>query len=59
MNATKIAIIGHCLFRIVFVICITYVAIHFQKPSLLWWYILPAMLGLTVSSDNRKDGEQV
>lgn len=55
MNAVKFAVIGNCLLRITLTICITYSAIHFQKPSLLWWYILPAMLGLSVSS---KDGKE-
>lgn len=57
MNAVKISVICHCLARIILIICITYAAIYFNKPSLLWWYILPAVMGLSVSSDNKKGGE--
>lgn len=59
MNAVKIAVIGNSIARIVFIICITYVAIHFKKPSLLWWYILPACMGLSVSSEREKGDEQL
>lgn len=31
---------------VVFVICITVVAIHFEKASLLWWYIAPIIIAL-------------
>ena len=55
MNAVKFAVMGNCLLRITLTICITYSAINFQKTSLLWWYVLPAMLGLNISS---KDGKE-
>ena len=59
MNAVRIAVIGNSIARIVFIICITYAAIHFQKPSLLWWYLVPAAMGLSVSSGNDKGDEQL
>ena len=30
------------IFNFVLVICITLMAIHFDNPGLLWWYLLPA-----------------
>ena len=55
MNAVKLAVVCNCLIRISLAVCITYTAVNFQNPSLLWWYILPALLGLHVSS---KDGKE-
>lgn len=31
---------------VAFVVCITVVTIHFEKASLLWWYIAPIIIAL-------------
>lgn len=55
MNAVKLAVVCNCLLRIGLTVCITYAAVKFQNSSLLWWYILPALLGLHVSSKDDKE----
>ena len=56
MNGNKaltIAVFLSYLSRIVAFVCITVAAIHFQKTSLLWWYILPALLGCSVETKEK------
>lgn len=40
----KLFIIMNFLFVTAFIACITIAAIHFNKPALMWWYILPAFI---------------
>lgn len=42
------------LTRIVAFVCVTIAAICFQKVSVLWWYILPALMSCSVETG--KDG---
>ena len=42
------------LSRIVGFVCVTIVSIYFQNPSLLWWYLLPACMGVGLKTE--KDG---
>lgn len=44
--------IANYICRAVAFVCITVATIYFQKPSLLWWYLLPFFMGL--SSDNKR-----
>ena len=39
--------------RAILFICITIASIHFEKTSLLWWYLLPACMGL--ANDSKKE----
>ena len=36
--------------RAVAFVCITIAAIYFQSASLLWWYLLPALMGCSVET---------
>lgn len=59
MSENKAAVIVVFLFnlsRIVAFVCITIAAIHFNNASLLWWYILPALMGCSVETG--KDGAE-
>ena len=38
------------LTTIVAFVCITIAAIYFQKVSVLWWYILPALMDCSVKT---------
>ena len=46
----KIVIIGSIILKAIFFICVTIAAIYFQKPSLLWWYILGCFMGYEYES---------
>ena len=37
----------NALLRSVAFVCITVAAVHFESTSILWWYILPGLMGLT------------
>lgn len=50
----KSIFIANYICRAVAFICITLVAIHFEKTSLLWWYILPFLMDI---SYKRRDND--
>lgn len=50
MNATKLYVIFHSIVVIGLVAGITACAIHFNNHHLMWWYILPLLMGLEVKS---------
>ena len=58
MNENKavflIVMFAH-LTRIIAFICITIAAIYFQKVSILWWYLLPALMSCSVKI--KEDGD--
>ena len=47
---TKIFMYNAALRSVAFV-CITVAAIYFESASILWWYIVPALMGLSAKSD--------
>lgn len=53
-NAVVAVVFLSHLPRIVGFVCVTVAAIYFQNASLLWWYILPALMGCSV--ETKKDG---
>ena len=49
MNSVKVMVIFHFIAVIAFIVCITIASIHFGKPGILWWYLVPAFtMGLEV-----------
>lgn len=49
----------HYITIIVAFICITLAAMHFDKASLLWWYVIPMLtmfIGVSEKSSNNKGG---
>ena len=41
----KIVMIANILIRTVFVICVTVLAIMFNRTNILWWFLLTPLLG--------------
>ena len=41
----------NALLRSVAFVCITVAAVWFGRASILWWYIVPALMGLSTKSD--------
>ena len=40
----KIEKLLYTLTEIVYIVCVTYAAIHFGKIGILWWYVLVLLL---------------
>ena len=51
----KTFLICNMIVRIVAFICITFAAVHFERASLLWWYIVPLLMSPSIS--DRKENE--
>ena len=47
-KATVMMVFLSYISRIVAFVCITVAAIYFQNASLLWWYICPMLMGVSV-----------
>lgn len=43
----KILLLLNAITECVYIVCVTYAAIHFGKIGLLWWYILVLFLRVT------------
>lgn len=41
----------NAVMRSVAFVCITVAAVCFESTSILWWYIVPALMGLSAKSD--------
>ena len=52
---TKIFMYNAVLRSVAFV-CITVAAIYFESAGILWWYLVPAFMGLSAERDKKKDG---
>ena len=51
----KIVMIANILIKVIFMICVTILAITFSKTSLLWWFILTPFLGYDYKTSNNTD----
>lgn len=47
VKIVKFTMLANVIVKSTFFICVTAAAIHFNKPSLLAWYILGAVIGYT------------
>lgn len=43
----KIVMIANILIRTVFMVCVTVLAIMFNRTNILWWFVLLPFLGYT------------
>lgn len=61
MNATKFYVIFQTILRIVMTICITIAACYFGKWGLLFFYFVPALMSLNVTStpDNKDNNQDI
>ena len=41
----RIVMIANILIRTVFMVCVTVLAIMFNRTSILWWFLLTPLLG--------------
>ena len=45
----KIVMIANMIIMSVYSVCVTYAAIHFDRPSILLWYLMLGVIGFTYS----------
>lgn len=50
-NALTKIFLYNALMRSVAFVCITIAAVCFKSTAILWWYIVPALLGISASRD--------
>jgi hypothetical protein len=55
MNALMIA---NMIIMTTYAMCVTYAAVHFNDPGILWWYLLLPLIGFT-STERKTDNENV
>ena len=55
MSNLKFVVLSGTLLKIVYCVCVTAAAIHFNDSSILWWYFLSCTLGYSYSSDGKKE----
>lgn len=53
----KTIFIFNYITRTIVFICITIASIYFQKPSILWFYLLPALMGISTKESGDIDAD--
>lgn len=56
MSDAKFVMLANIIIEAVYIVSVTAAAIHFEKPSLLWWYVLLCFMGYSLKY-HQKDGE--
>lgn len=51
----KVVILCSAAVKICVVVCVTALAMHFDKPSLCWWYLLVCFVGWEVKTTKTED----
>lgn len=47
MNEFKWTMLCNLITEATYIVCVTVAAMHFDKPSLLWWYIMVLFMGMS------------
>lgn len=55
MSDLKFVVLFGTLIKIVYCVCVTVAAIHFNDPGILWWYLLSCVFGYSYSSNDKKE----
>lgn len=50
MNNFKFIVIMNFIVQVVFISCVAAVAVNFNRPTLLWWWLLAPFFTFTYSS---------
>lgn len=43
----KAVMLANIAIMTTYAVCVTYAAIHFNDPSILWWYLMLGFMGFT------------
>ena len=52
----KAVMIANTIIMATYAICVTIAAVHFNNPSILWWYLMMGAIGFSYKSGN--DGKE-
>ena len=58
MNTFKFWMLCNVLIKGIYAICVTVAAISFDKPAILWWYLLLLLVGYELSSEHKNKEER-
>lgn len=50
MKMNIIFLLLNAITECVYIACVTYAAVHFEKISILWWYVMVLLLRVTWTS---------
>ena len=53
----KVVMTANIIIMSVYAICVTFAAIHFNNPGILWWYLMLGVIGFSYKqhSDRKED----
>lgn len=52
----RAVMIANIIIMATYAICVTFAAVHFNDPSILWWYLLMCVIGFSYKSGS--DGKE-
>lgn len=55
MSNFKFVMLVNLVIQVVFILCVAALAIHFNRPAFLWWWLLLPFICFTYSST--RDGD--
>ncbi len=53
----KTVMFANTMIMMIYTVCVTYAAVRFDDPSILWWYVMLGFLGFTYKSGGVEDGK--
>lgn len=53
MNNLKAVLLASTITKILFCVCVTVAAIHFNNAAILWWYLLSIFFGYEYKTGGR------
>ena len=52
----RAVMIANTIIMATYAICVTFAAVHFNNPGILWWYLMMGVIGFTYKSGS--DGKE-
>lgn len=52
----KAVMIANSVIMATYAICVTFAAVHFNNPGILWWYLMMGVIGFSYKSGS--DGKE-
>ncbi len=53
----KTAMFVNMAIMTIYAVCVTYAAVYFNNPKILWWYVLMTLIGFSYKSGGTEDGK--
>ena len=57
MSNLKFVMLVNLVIQVVFILCVAALAIHFNRPAVLWWWLLLPFICFTWSSNGNGDSK--